>query len=115
MQGSRRLLDGRLEQLGIAAGSVRGYMTLAYGHLPAAWQVRIGAADACIATRAAARLFGLGFLPLVTERYDLALRRQHLNLPGITMLLDTLSRAGFRRELESIGGYDTKVSGQRVL
>ena len=113
--GSRRLLDGRLEQLGIAAGSVRGYTTLAYGHLPAAWQVRSGAADACIATRAAARLFGLGFLPLVTERYDLAIRRQHLSLPGITMLLDTLSRAGFRRELESIGGYDTRVTGERVL
>ncbi len=113
--GSRRLLDGRLQHLGIGAGSVRGYTTLAYGHLPAAWQVRAGAADACIATRAAARLFGLGFLPLVTERYDLAIRRQHLNLPGVSMLLDTLSRAGFRRELESIGGYDTKVSGQRVL
>jgi molybdate-binding protein len=51
----------------------------------------------------------------VTERYDLAIRRQHLSLPGISVLLDTLSRAGFRRELESIGGYDTKVSGQRVL
>jgi putative molybdopterin biosynthesis protein len=113
--GSRRLLDCRLQQLGIGAGSVRGYTTLAYGHLPAAWQVRAGAADACIATRAAARLFGLGFLPLVTERYDLAIRRQHLNLPGISTLLDTLNRAGFRRELESIGGYDTKVSGQRVL
>ncbi len=113
--GSRRLLDGRLQHLGIGAGSVRGYTSLAYGHLPAAWQVRTGAADACIATRAAARLFGLGFLPLVTERYDLAIRRQHLNLPGISMLLDTLSRAGLRRELESIGGYDTRVSGQRVL
>jgi putative molybdopterin biosynthesis protein len=113
--GSRRLLDDRLKQLGIGAGSVRGYTTLAYGHLPAAWQVRAGAADACIATRASARLFGLGFLPLVAERYDLAIRRQHLTLPGISVLLDTLSRAGFRRELESIGGYDTKVSGQRML
>jgi len=113
--GSRRLLDERLKHLGIGARSIRGYATLAYGHLPAAWQVRSGAADACIATRAAARLFGLGFLPLVAERYDLAIRRQHLNLPAISVLLDTLSRAGFRRELESIGGYDTKVSGQRVL
>ncbi len=51
--------------------------------MPAAWQVHSGAADACIATRAAARAFGLGFVPLVSERYDLAIRRQHLDLPGI--------------------------------
>lgn len=113
--GSRRLLDEQLDRLGIASAAVRGYTSLAYGHLPAAWQVRTGAADACIATRVSARLFGLGFIPLVTERYDLAIRRQHLALPAISMLLDTLSRAAFRRELESIGGYDTRVSGESVL
>jgi molybdopterin molybdotransferase/putative molybdopterin biosynthesis protein len=113
--GSRRLLDSHLERLQIDPGAVRGYENLAAGHLAAAWQVRTGAADCCIATRAAARLFGLGFLPLVSERYDLAIRRQHLDLPQIQNLLDTLSRLSFRRELESAGGYDTKVSGQRML
>jgi putative molybdopterin biosynthesis protein len=83
--------------------------------LPAAWQVQAGAVDCCIATRAAARIFGLGFIPLVSERYDLAIRRQHLDLPGIQTLLDTLSRSGFRCELESLGGYDAKGAGQRML
>jgi hypothetical protein len=35
--------------------------------------------------------------------------------PGIQALLDTLSRSNFRRELESLGGYDTKNTGARVL
>lgn len=113
--GSRRLLDARLAQAGVAAKSVRGYDHLAAGHLPAAWQVRTGAADACIATRAAARLFGLEFIPLVSERYDLAIRRRHLDLPPVQTLLDTLSRAAFRRELETLGGYDTNVTGARML
>lgn len=113
--GARRLLDSRLEELGIPPKAVRGYGTAAPGHLPAAWQVHSGAADCCIATRAAARLFGLGFLPLVSERYDLALRRQHLDLPAVQALLETLNRASFRRELESLGGYDTKAAGQRLL
>lgn len=113
--GARRLLDARLHQSGIDPRAVRGYETTAPGHLPAAWQVRSGAADCCIATRAAARVFGLGFIPLVRERYDLALRRQHLDLPGIQALLDTLNRFSFRRELESLGGYDTKAAGQRLL
>jgi putative molybdopterin biosynthesis protein len=113
--GSRKLLDAQLARLGIAASSVRGYQMEAAGHLPAAWRVQTGEADCCIATRAAARLFGLGFVPLVSERYDLAIRRQHLDLPGIRALLDVLSRSQFRRELDSLGGYDTTASGQRLL
>jgi molybdate-binding protein/DNA-binding XRE family transcriptional regulator len=113
--GSRKLLDAHLKRLHIPADQVRGYGSEAPGHLPAAWRVQTGEADCCIATRAAARLFGLGFVPLVSERYDLAIRRQHLDLPGIRALLDVLSRAQFRRELDSLGGYDTTGAGQRLL
>jgi len=38
-----------------------------------------------------------------------------LDLRGIQVLLETLSRASFRRDLESLGGYDTKVAGQSVM
>jgi putative molybdopterin biosynthesis protein len=84
------------------------------GHLAAAWQIDSGLADCCIATKAAARVFGLGFVSLVSERYDLVIRRQHLDLGSIQKLLDALSRASFRRDLESLGGYDAKVAGERV-
>jgi putative molybdopterin biosynthesis protein len=95
--------------------SVRGYHQLAPGHLPAAWQVQTGAVDCCLATRAVARVFGLNFIPLVSERYDLVIRKRHLELPRIQNLFDTLSRRDFRRELEGLGGYDTRVAGQRML
>ena len=113
--GARNLLDAELKRLKIEPRKVRGYQQTAPGHLPAAWQVQRGAADCCVSTRAAARLFGLGFIPLVSERYDLAIRRQHLDLPGVQAMLDTLNRASFRRELESLGGYDAKAAGQRML
>ncbi len=113
--GSRALLDSHLKRLKIEPRQVKGYDTVAPGHLAAAWQVYSGSADACIATRAASRLFGLGFVPLVSERYDLAIRRQHLDLPGIVALLDTLNRSSYRRELESLGGYDAKAAGERLL
>jgi molybdate-binding protein len=112
--GSRNLLDTHLKRLGIASTKVRGYEHQVQGHLPAAWQVQTGTADACIATRAAARVFGLGFLPLVSERYDLVIRREHLSLPAVESLLETLGRSSFRRELESLGGYDTRASGERM-
>lgn len=113
--GSRLLLDCYLKRLKIGTRTVRGYGRIAPGHLPAAWQVQSGAVDCCIATRAAARMFGLSFVALVSERYDLAIRRRHLPLPAIQTLLETLNRCKFRRELESLGGYDTKASGQRLL
>jgi molybdate-binding protein/DNA-binding XRE family transcriptional regulator len=112
--GSRALLDANLRRLGISPQKVSGYDREVQGHLPAAWQVQSGTADACIATRGASRAFGLGFLPLVSERYDLAIRRDHLTLPAVEALLDTLGRASFRRELESLGGYDTRAAGQRM-
>ncbi len=113
--GARNLLESHLKRLGIRTRTVRGFGRIAHGHLPAAWQVKSGLADCCVATRAAARLFGLGFIPLATERYDLAIRRPHLQRPAIQTLLDVLSRSNFRRELETLGGYDAQVAGQRLL
>ncbi len=68
--GSRELLDRELANAGIAGKAVAGYEREAHGHLPAALAVSLGEADCCIATRSAAQAFGLGFLPLATERYD---------------------------------------------
>jgi molybdate-binding protein len=112
--GCRLMLDSHLDRLGIAAQSIRGYGQIALGHLPAAWHVLTGKADCCIATRAAARVFGLDFIPLLSERYDLVIRKADLNVPGVQALLDTLGRAAFRRELEGLGGYDTRSAGDRL-
>jgi molybdate-binding protein/DNA-binding XRE family transcriptional regulator len=109
----RFLLDAELVRLGVSAKSIRGYDKTANGHLPAAMQVANDLVDACIATKAAARVFGLDFVPLVSERYDLVLRKKHLDLPEIQALFDTLGRASFRQELEAMGGYDTSPAGQQ--
>ena len=112
--GSRSLLDSSLTRLGIPSSKAKGYKQVAHGHLPAAWQVRTGHADCCIATRAAARVFGLDFVPLLSERYDLVIRKQHLALPAVQLFLDTLNRTALRRELEGLGGYDTSGTGKQV-
>ena len=113
--GTRAFLTGELDRLGISPENVRGYTRIVDGHLQSAWHVSSGRADACIATAAAARAFGLHFQPLTAERYDLALSTSILKNPLIEIVLDTLNRAAFRRELETLGGYDTSVSGRRVL
>ena len=113
--GSRQLLDRSLAAAGIAPARVRGYRDeAAGGHLAAAWRVYTGLADCCLATRSAARAFGLDFLPLASERYDLVIRREHLQLASVERLLDTLSQAAFRRELEGRCAYDTRETGRRI-
>jgi putative molybdopterin biosynthesis protein len=113
--GSRNLLDSRLRRAGIFPKAVKGYQQIAAGHLPAAWQVKNGLADCCLATKTAACVFGLDFIPLESERYDLVIQNQNLSHPGVQILLETLGRTAFRRELEGLGGYDTRISGNRLV
>jgi molybdate-binding protein/DNA-binding XRE family transcriptional regulator len=113
--GSRQLLDRSLRTAGIESKRVPGYDDgTALGHLAVAWRVYSALADCCVATRSAARAFGLDFLPLTSERYDLVIRAEHLELAAIQRLLDTLTQAAFRRELEGRCAYDTRETGRRI-
>ncbi len=113
--GSRNLLDMHLRRAGIVPKAVKGYEDIAPGHLPAAWKVKNGDADCCLATKTAACVFGLDFIPLESERYDLVVQHENLTHPAVQVLLDTLGRSAFRRELEGMGGYDTKIAGNRLV
>ncbi len=112
--GSRALLDKRLKHAGIDAHQVDGYERVAYGHLAAAYCVVSREADACLATRSAAQTFGLDFIPLHSERYDLVMRKRTAALPAVQVFLDVLQRATLRRKLEVLAGYDTSETGALV-
>ena len=94
---------------------MKGYSRIAQGHLPAALAVSMREADCCIATRSAARAFGLSFVPLATERYDLVVRRQHFQHAAVQALLEVLNRAAIRRKLEILAGYDTSHTGEVLV
>ena len=109
--GSRALLDEMLGVEGVRAGQIEGYHRISYGHLAAAYSVASGEADCCLATRSAARTFGLDFVPLRHERYDLVMRKQTVEMPAAQAFLDVLQRATLRRRLEVLAGYDTTRTG----
>jgi putative molybdopterin biosynthesis protein len=112
--GSRGLLDKLLEKAGMDAHKVHGYDRIAFGHLAAAYCVVSRDADACLATRSAAQTFGLDFIPLRSERYDLVMRKRTADLPAVKAFLDVLQRATLRRKLEVLAGYDTSQTGTLV-
>jgi putative molybdopterin biosynthesis protein len=112
--GSRGLLDKLLEKTGITTSKVQGYDRIAYGHLAAAYCVTTQEADVCLATRSAAQTFGLDFVPLHSERYDLVMHRRTVEFPAVKAFLDVLHRATLRRKLEVLAGYDTSQTGTLV-
>ena len=111
---SRALLDKLLLKSGIEARGIKGYDRVAYGHLAAAYCVLSGDADVCLATHSAARVFGLHFVPLHSERYDLVMRKRTADLPAVKAFMDVLQRATLRRKLEVLAGYDTSETGTVV-
>ncbi len=113
--GARQLLDRRLAEAGISARAIAGYETVLRQHSEVARRVVDGAADAAVAPLAVARLLGLDFVPLETERYDLVIPKELVDEhPGVRRLLDALSTRAVRRELEALGGYDTTHTGEVV-
>jgi molybdate-binding protein len=109
--GSRALLDRLLHDNGLDSRKVQGYERTAFGHLAAAYSVLSRDVDVCLATRSAAKAFGLDFVPLHSERYDLVMRRRTTELPAVKAFLDVLQRATLRRKLEVLAGYDTSATG----
>ncbi len=113
--GCRRLLDDLLRSERIPFSRVNGYKRISTGHLQAARLVREGKADCCISTRAVAQACGLNFIPLARKPYQFVLRRAQLREPSIQLLLQTLARASFRREVEVCTGYSMTAAGDRLL
>ena len=112
--GSRALLNRLISEAGLPEERVDGYDRVAFGHLPAAFQIVSGVADVCIATRSAAQTFGLDFIPMQSARYDLVMRKRTGDLPAVKAFLDVLHRATLRRKLEVLAGYDTSQTGAVV-
>ncbi len=113
--GSRDLLDTGLRQFGIRFQQVKGYNSSAEGHLAAAYAVAAGTADCCIAPRSASRCFGLDFIPLAVERFDLSFDQASLELPAAKALLDALNRSHLQKKLQSLAGYDTAHTGEVLV
>lgn len=105
-----------LEHLASEAGLGPVHELAGHLHFPTgqdlALAIRGGEIDCGIATRAVAHAFGLGFIPLVMEEFDLVMRRRVYFESGMQALLKLLRKAEFGRQAASFGGYDVRETGQ---
>ena len=113
--GSRLLLDTLLQQDNVDSSTVTGYDTTVETHQEVARAVRRGRADAGVSSAAVAAMYGLDFIPQRRVRYDLALREESLALEPVRQLLSTLHHRWVRSQLEVLGGYDTRFTGETII
>lgn len=107
--GAQALLDDLLRgaDLSRQALNVAGRVALTEADVAAA--VAEGSADCGLAIGAVGHRFGLDFVPLRRERFDLALRRRAFFEPPLQRLFAFTRGAAFLRYAQTLGSYD--VSG----
>ena len=111
---ARRLLDRELGRLGADRSELPGYDTRAVGHFQVASAVAACLADAGVASEPVARAYGLDFVPLADERFDLVLPGAHLGSREVQGLLKVLASPWLLAQLASLPGYDLASCGDRV-
>ncbi|MGH3168692.1 MAG: molybdopterin biosynthesis protein [Trebonia sp.] len=112
--GTRVLLDVMLGSLGLPSSSVEGYAREEPTHLAVAAAIAAGRADAGLGIMAAASAFGLDFVPLATEPYDLVVAPGALESPQLAPLRALLRSDRFKSAVEDLGGYSAREMGRRV-
>ncbi|HWD06214.1 MAG TPA: molybdopterin biosynthesis protein [Amycolatopsis sp.] len=112
--GTRALLDHELARREIDPAAIPGYAREEHTHLAVAAAIAAGRADTGLGILAAARAFGLDFVPVAQEPYDLVLRPADLSGDLLAPLWALLEDPGFRTAVEALGGYSCAETGNRV-
>lgn len=111
---ARRVLDREAARLGLDPAGIDGYGTRATGHLQVASAVAAGLADAGVASEPAARAYGLDFLPLASERFDLVIPADQAGSREVQSLFKVLTSPWLLTQLASLPGYDATRCGVPV-
>ncbi len=104
--GSRLLFDHLLSNAGIGHSDLIIAPQTARTETDAATLVMSGRADVTLGLETVARQFGLAFLPLVDERYDLLIDRRAYFEPPFQALFAFCRSPDFTAKAEEMGGYD---------
>jgi molybdate transport repressor ModE-like protein len=109
--GTRLLIDRIIEDAGIDAASINGYRTEEFTHAAVAATVASGGADVGFGLRASAAEYRLAFVPLVRERYFLAIRASSVHSPAVLRLIGALRGPMLTRITRGLEGYRATAAG----
>lgn len=110
--GTRVWLDAQLRRSAIDAEAVAGYDHAVTTHAEVARAVAEGGAGAGLGIEAAAITYGLGFIRLATEPYDLVIPAESWELPAVRAVVTWLGTQEARHAIAGLGGYETEETGR---
>ena len=110
---ARALLDRERLRFRLDPAELPGYDSRAAGHLQVAAAIAGGLADAGVSSEPAALAYGLHFIPLAAEQFDLVLPAKHATSREIQGLLRVLTSPWLLAQLASLPGYDADRCGER--
>ena len=99
--GVRQWLDLRLNRLGIQSEMVPGYSHVVNSHPDVARAIREGKADVGIGIAAIAREFGLDFIPLFEEPYEIAMPLSFVSDKRYTPFFEYLNSGEIRTAIRA--------------
>lgn len=112
--GARILLDEQLRINKIPSRDIKGYESEESTHLSVASAVAVGTADVGVGIEKAAKIVGIDFVPLITERYDLVILKAPESEHLVRTVMNILSSPKFQAEVNSLGDYDVSQTGNII-
>jgi molybdate-binding protein len=111
---ARTVLEEGAAAAGVAVSACPGYSSEVPGHLEVAAAIASGLADFGVASEPAALAYGLDFVALSDERFDLVVAPGLTDAPEVQALVRVLGSPWLHRQLASIPGYDASTCGEVV-
>ena len=112
--GSHALLERLLAREGLRLSQLNARGDPAMSETDLAAAIQLERADVGLGARAAAKLAGLDFVPLLQERVDLAVRRSAWFDPPLQALASFARGRRFSEHAAALGGYDVTALGTPV-
>ncbi len=109
--GSQMLLEVLLAQAGVDLDEIE-FITAARTETDSALAVNEGKADAAFGLQAQAQQFGLAFVPIIRERFDLLINRRAYFEPPLQTLLEFCCSEEFSEKAKGMIGYDVSGAGR---
>ena len=110
--GTRILFDYLLKKHHIEKGMIQGYEHEEFTHTEVASQIAQGLADAGMGIHSAAKMYGLDFIPIWNEQYDLLISDNAWDSPMVQEFISVIKSEEFLEELCKMGGYTFDSPGE---
>jgi putative molybdopterin biosynthesis protein len=112
--GVRQWLDLQLDRLGIPAETISGFSDVVHSHHAVARAIAEGRADVGVGIAISAEVFGLHFIPLFEEPYEIVAPLSLVSDERYAPFFDYLNSAESRTALRALDGYVVPQNSGRI-